>query len=112
MSFRDYLHEKAEESRHNETVGYLIAILGSIFLVGGILETVIKVENPDWFLFFPYKLTPHGYSLLGLVFTLMGLVLFILGIILVIHYALQRGWYMEELSKTQRIEERKFRTKR
>ena len=56
MSLRDYLHEKAEESRHNETIGYLIAIIGSIFVIGGILETLIAVEKPhSWFLFFPYN---------------------------------------------------------
>ena len=46
MSLRDYLHEKAEESRHNETIGYLIAIIGSVFMIGGILETLIAVEKP------------------------------------------------------------------
>jgi len=47
MFFSEYLHEKAEESRHNETVRYLIIVIGSIFFVGGLLETVIKVENPE-----------------------------------------------------------------
>jgi hypothetical protein len=46
MLFSEYLHEKAEESRHNETVGYFIIVMGSVFFVGGLLETVIKVENP------------------------------------------------------------------
>lgn len=32
MLFSEYLHEKAEESRHNKTVGYLITIIGSVFL--------------------------------------------------------------------------------
>ncbi|MEM3752287.1 MAG: hypothetical protein QXM65_04970 [Candidatus Bathyarchaeia archaeon] len=32
MLFSEYLHEKAEESRHNETIGYLIIIIGSVFL--------------------------------------------------------------------------------
>jgi len=36
--------KKAEESRHNETVGYLIIIIGSVFFVGGLLETVIKLK--------------------------------------------------------------------
>jgi len=50
MLFSEYLHEKAKESRHNETIGYLITIIGSIFFIGGLLETVITVENPEWFL--------------------------------------------------------------
>lgn len=41
MSFRDYLHEKAEESRHNETVAYLMFLAGTVFFVGGLLETLV-----------------------------------------------------------------------
>jgi hypothetical protein len=36
-SISEYLHQKAEESRHNETVGYLIVVIGSAFFVGGLL---------------------------------------------------------------------------
>jgi len=90
MLFSEYLHEKAEESRHNETVGYFIIVIGSIFFIGGLLETVIKVENPEWFLIIPYHLTPHPYSLLGLALTSIGLVLICLGIVISIHYARER----------------------
>jgi len=31
----EYLHEKAEESRHNENVGYMIILAGVVLLVGG-----------------------------------------------------------------------------
>ena len=111
MSFREYLHEKAEESRHNETVGYLIAIIGAVFFVGGLLETVVTIENPDWLLIIPYKMTSHPYSLLGLALTLVGIVLLFLGIILSVHYALDRAWYMEELRKAQALDEMKLKKK-
>ena len=55
FSGMDYLHEKAEESRHNETLAYLMFMAGAIFFVGGLLETVVTTENPDWFLFFPIQ---------------------------------------------------------
>lgn len=93
----DYLHEKAEESRHNETLAYLMFMSGAIFFVGGLLETVVTSENPDWFLIFPYKLTPHAYSLLGLSMVLSGFTLLVLGIILGVHYALDRSLYMNQL---------------
>jgi len=109
MLFSEYLHEKAEESRHNETVGYLIIIIGSVFFVGGLLETVVKVESPEWFLIIPYHLTPHPYSLLGLSLTSIGVVLLCLGIAMSIHYARERGWYMKELQKAHATEEQKIR---
>jgi uncharacterized membrane protein len=90
MFFSEYLHEKAEESRHNETVGYFIIVIGSIFFVGGLLETVIKVENSEWFLIIPYHLTSHPYSLLGLSLMSIGLVLLCLGLALSIHYAREK----------------------
>ncbi|RJS77422.1 hypothetical protein CW707_01555 [Candidatus Bathyarchaeota archaeon] len=111
MLFSEYLHEKAEESRHNETVGYFLAVLGSIFFVGGLLETVIMVENPEWFLIIPYHLTPHPYSLLGLSLISIGLVLLCLGIVLSVHFARERAWYMKELHKAHATEEQKLKRK-
>lgn len=99
VSGMDYLHERAEESRHNETLAYLMFMAGAIFFVGGLLETIITTENPDWFLFFPYKITPHAYSLLGLSMVLSGFTLLILGIVLGIHYALDRAGYMNQLKE-------------
>jgi len=94
-----YLHEKAEESRHNETLAYMMFMAGAIFFVGGLLETVITAENPDWFLFFPYKITPHAYSLLGLSMVLGGFTLLVLGVVLGIHYAMDRALYMNQLKE-------------
>jgi hypothetical protein len=108
LLFSEYLHEKAEESRHNENVGYFMISTGSIFFVGGLLETTLTAENPEWFLIIPYHLTPHPYSLLCLSLTIVGIVLLSLGTALSLHYARERTWYMKELHRAHSTEEQKL----
>jgi len=107
----DYLHEKVEESRHNETLAYLMFTAGAIFFVGGIVETMITAENPDWFFFFPYKLTSHVSSLLGLSLELGGFTLLALGTILGIHYAFEKALYMDQM-KGVYVQEKNIEVKR
>lgn len=111
LSFSYYLHEKAEESRHNESIGFLIAVLGSIFMMGGILQTLVTVQRPAWFLIFPYQLGSSPYDFLGLAFTLMGVILFLGGIILGVYYASQRSWYCNALRDSYKLEEVRMKTK-
>ncbi len=108
MALRDYLHEKAEESRHNETLAFLIMVIGVNFFVGGIVATVVTVEDPEWLLFIPYRVNSNPYSLLGLSFISIGLVLLVLGIVFSIHSALQRSLYMDRLKESQKLEAQKI----
>jgi hypothetical protein len=99
FSGMDYVHKKIEESRHNEILAYLMFMAGAIFFVGGLLETIVTTENPNWFLFFPYKITPHAYSLLGLFMVLCGFMLLVSGIVLCFHYASDRAFYLNQLKE-------------
>lgn len=105
MSFRDYLHEKAEESRHNEMISYLMFIAGAIFFVGGTLETLSLAAEPEWFLFIPYHIEPHAGAVLGLSLIISGLCLIVFGLAAGINYSRDRSWYMHELRKANSIEE-------
>jgi hypothetical protein len=112
MSFRDYLHEKSEESRHNETIAYLMFLAGVIFFVGGITETLSLTENVEWLLFIPYHTEPIAGAVLGLSLTVSGLSLMVFGIATGLNYSRKRSWYMQELRKATIVEEESLMQKK
>jgi hypothetical protein len=112
MSFRDYLHEKAEESRHNETLAYLMFLVGATFFVGGILETLSLTGNPEWFLFIPYHTEPIAGAVLGLTLIISGSALIVFGVAAGLSRSRARGWYMQELRKATSLEELSLKRKK
>lgn len=112
MSFRDYLHEKSEESRHNETIAYLMFLAGVIFFVGGITETLSLSEEPEWFMFIPYHTDQIAGAVLGLSLTVSGLCLIVFGIATGLNYSRKRSWYMQELREASILEEESLMRKR
>jgi len=104
MSFKEYLHEKAEESRHNETLSYLMFLAGAIFFVGGIVETLTLPSVPSWFLFIPYQTEPFAGAVLGLSLVICGFSLVIFGVAAGMFCSRDRSWYMEELKKANSVE--------
>ena len=111
MSFREYLHEKAEESRHNETLAYLMFLAGAVFFVGGTLTTISLGEHTQWFLLFPYYPEPNVGAALGLTLIISGFSLIVFGIVAGLNYSRDRGWYMHELQKANSIEESMLKEK-
>ena len=112
MSFKDYLHEKAEESRHNEILAYLMFLAGAMFFVGGILETLSLAGNPEWFLFIPYHTEPIAGAVLGLTLIVSGSALIVFGIAAGLSRSRARGWYMQELRKATSLEELSLKRKK
>ena len=104
MSIQDYLHEKAEESRHNEIVAYMMFLAGSVFFVGGILSSLGMGREPSWFLFIPYLAGSTQVMFLEIAFLIVGLFLIVAGIGMGMHYFRDRSWYMRELGKANNAE--------
>ena len=107
-SIKEYLHEKAEESRHNETAAYLVFIAGAIFFVGGVQATLYYSDNLQWFIFLPYNFTSHPASFLSLTLIVSGLALSVYGIIVGIFYSRKRAFYMQQLCQAHSFVERKL----
>jgi len=101
MSARDYFHEKAEESRHNEIVGYIMFLAGSVFFVGGVLAALTMSSQPSWLLFIPYNSTSTQALTLELSFLVVGLSLIVVGIASGLHFYHDRSMYMQELFKAK-----------
>jgi hypothetical protein len=99
MSIQDYLHEKAEESRHNEIIAYLMFLAGSMFFVGGILSSLGTGREPSWFLFVPYLAGSTQMLVLEIAFLTAGFLLIVGGIGTGVHHYRDRSWYMRELGK-------------
>ncbi len=99
MSFREYLHEKAEESRHNETLAYLMFLAGAVFFVGAILATLNLPGELEWFLILPYCAEPSSGVFLSYAMLISGIAMIFLGIAAGLHYSNDRSWYMQELRK-------------
>jgi hypothetical protein len=80
MSAQDYFHEKAGESRHNEMLGYVMFLAGSVFFVGGILSALSMGGDPSWFLLIPYVSGSTQALYLELAFLVTGLSMMVGGI--------------------------------
>jgi hypothetical protein len=104
MSIQDYLHEKAEESRHNEVIAFMMFIAGSVFFVGGILSSLSFGTGLSWFLFIPYLANFTEAMFLELAFLLVGFFLIVTGIGVGLYYYRGRSWYMRELGKANNPE--------
>ena len=109
-SIKEYLHEKAEESRHNETVAYLMFIAGIILFVGGLLSTMYSTDNLKWLIFLPYNLTSNPASFLGLTLTLSGIIVSIYGIVVGIFYSRKRAFYIQQLYQAHSFVEKSINT--
>lgn len=112
MSVRDYLHERAAESRHDEMSAYLMFVAGSVLFVGGVLETLFVAEKAEWVSFVPVGLSMGPGSVLGLALTLSGLGLMVFGLVAGIYFARDRAWFMRELRDASFIEESKITRKK
>jgi hypothetical protein len=101
MSAQDYFHEKAGESRHNEMVGYVMFLAGSVFFVGGILSALGTSEEPNWFLLIPYVPNSAQALYLELAFLVFGLFLIVIGLAFGLHANHDRSLYMRELGEAR-----------
>ena len=115
MSIQYYLHEKAEESRHNELIAYIMFLAGSVFFVGGILSSLSFGTEPSWLFFIPYVSGNTQALFLELAFLIVGLFLIVVGIGAGLHYYRSRGSYMNEIAGIKEtdtfIRERRLQTR-
>lgn len=112
MSFKDFLHECAQNSRSNEVNSYIMFLAGLMFFIGGVSESLKLAKNPKWFIFIPYHTEPLGGAVLGLALTISGLTLIVYGIVAGLGYGNDRRWYMQEMRKATAFEEIALKVKK
>ncbi len=97
LDFLQYLHERAQESRNRESQAILMFLAGTVFFIGGTLESISLTEEPEWFLFIPYHASNIPGALLGLTLILGGLSLMVFGMGAALKWRLIRRSYLEQL---------------
>lgn len=112
ISFKEYSHERAENSRHDEMNSYIMFLAGLMFFVGGVTESLKLAENPKWFVFVPYHMEPLGGAALDLVLTITGLTLIVYGVVAGLKCWNDRRWYMQEMRKATAFEEIALKVKK
>lgn len=90
-------------------MGLLVAVIGSVFFVGGLLQTIGTMENLQLFPVSINQLFSSSYGFLGFSFTILGIILLLTGLILAVHYASHRSWYGNALKERYRLEEEELR---
>ena len=99
LSGMDFVRERIQECRQNETISYLVFIAGAIFFIGGFLETITSTGNPNWFLFIPYKLGPQTYNFLSLFMVLSGFMFGVIGLSSCLYYNFDKASYLDLLKE-------------
>jgi hypothetical protein len=94
------LHRRAEEATNNEILAFLTIVLGAVFLVGGLVETVVVAESPRWFLVVPYQNSSNPSMVLGFILMVLGFMLISAGFVLSIHYDRKKEWYLNQLEES------------
>ena len=98
LSGMDYMRERIQESRQNETISYLMFIAGAVFFIGGLIETVTSPGNANWFFFIPYKIGFQANNFLSLFMVINGFMLLVFGLCAGIYYNFYRSSYLSLLN--------------
>jgi len=83
-------------------VVYFLSAISYVFFTAGLLEIIMTVENPKWFLIIPIRLRYILTASTGPVLTTIGLTQICLGAVSSICYNKQLVWYVKELKKSLR----------
>lgn len=86
-------------------MGLLVATIGCVFLVGGLLQTIGTMEKLQFFPASINQLWSSPFGFLGVSFTILGMTALVVGSVLAVHYRSHRSWYVNALKERHRLDE-------
>lgn len=104
ITFESFLQRKSEEYAHNEILAFLVVILGTVILMGGLLVTIMSVDQPRWLMLFPfpYEITSHPGAL-GLLLTSTGFLLICTGFVAFVYYDRKKSFFIGQLKGSKPV---------